>query len=34
LVLAGHYDRAGKAPEAEKERRAYTVKSLGLVAGK
>ena len=32
LILARHYDRAGKAPEAEKERRAYTVKSMGLLA--
>ncbi len=34
LVLARHYDRAGKAPEAEKERSAYTVKSMGLLASK
>ena len=34
LVLAGHYDRAGKAPEAEQERRAYAVTSMGLLAGK
>ena len=34
LVLAQHYDRAGKAPEAEKERSAYTVKSMGLLASK
>ncbi len=33
LVLARHYDRAGKAPEAEKERRAYAVTSMGLLAG-
>ena len=33
LILARHYDRAGKAPEAEKERRAYTVKSMGLLGG-
>jgi len=34
LVLAQHYDRAGKAPEAEKERSAYTVMSMGLLATK
>jgi len=34
LILARHYDRAGKAPEAEKERSAYTVKSMALLAGK
>ena len=34
LILARHYDRAGKAPEAEKERRAYSVKSMGLLASK
>jgi predicted Zn-dependent protease len=34
LVLAQHYDRAGKAPEAEKERRAYAVTSMSLLAGK
>ncbi len=33
LVLARHYDRAGKAPEAEKERRAYAITSMGLLAG-
>ena len=34
LVLAQHYDRAGKAPEAEKERRAYAITSMGLFAAK
>lgn len=34
LVLARHYDRAGKAPEAEKERRAYDITSMGLLAAK
>jgi predicted Zn-dependent protease len=34
LVLARHYDRAGKAPEAEKERRAYAITSMGLFAAK
>ena len=34
LVLARHYDKAGKAPEAEKERRAYSITSMGLLAGK
>jgi Tfp pilus assembly protein PilF len=34
LILAWHYDRAGKAPEAEKERRAYAVTSMGLLASK
>jgi Flp pilus assembly protein TadD len=34
LILARHYDRAGKAPEAEKERSAYAVKSMGLLAAK
>jgi len=34
LILARHYDRAGKAPEAAKERRAYTVKSMALLASK
>jgi Tfp pilus assembly protein PilF len=33
LVLAKHYDLAGKAREAENERRAYTIVSMGLVAG-
>lgn len=32
LVLARHYDRAGKAPEAERERRAYAVTSMSLLA--
>ena len=34
LVLARHYDRTGQAPEAEKERRAYAVTSMGLLASK
>ena len=34
LVLATHYDRTGKAPEAERERRAYSVTSMGLLATK
>jgi tetratricopeptide (TPR) repeat protein len=34
LVLAQHYDQAGRAPEAERERRAYEVTSMGLLAGK
>ena len=34
LVLAKHYDRAGQKPEAERERRAYTITSMGLLAGK
>lgn len=34
LVLARHYDRTGKAPEAEKERRAYEITSMGLFASK
>jgi len=34
LILARHYDRAGKAPEAERERSVYMVKSMGLLAGK
>ena len=34
LILAQHYDRAGQAPEAEKERSAYAVKSMGLLAAK
>ena len=32
LVLARHYDRAGRAPEAEQERRAYAVTSMSLAA--
>jgi hypothetical protein len=32
LVLAQHYDQAGRAAEAEKERRAYEVTSMGLLA--
>ena len=34
LVLAQHYDRHGKAPEAENERRAYEVTSMGFLAAK
>lgn len=34
LVLATHYDQAGRAPEAERERRAYAILSMGLLAGK
>jgi Tfp pilus assembly protein PilF len=34
LVLAQHYDQAGKAPEAARERRAYSVTSMSLLAGK
>ena len=34
LVLARHYERTGKAPEAEKERRAYDITSMGLLAAK
>jgi predicted Zn-dependent protease len=34
LVLARHYERAGKAPEAESERRAYAITSMGLLATK
>lgn len=34
LVLAGHYDRAGQAPKAESERRAYAVTSQAFLAGK
>jgi len=34
LILARHYDRAGNVPEAEKERRAYAVKSTGLLAAR
>ncbi|MCU1336156.1 MAG: hypothetical protein JWO19_1737 [Bryobacterales bacterium] len=33
-VLAHHYDRVGRAPEAERERRAYAITSIGLVAAK
>ena len=32
LVLTQHYDQAGQAPEAERERRAYEVTSMGLLA--
>lgn len=34
LMLAQHYDSTGKAPEAEKERRAYSVTSMSMFAGK
>ena len=34
LVLAQHYEKAGQAPEAERERRAYAVISMGLLAAK
>jgi Flp pilus assembly protein TadD len=34
LVLARHYDHAGNAPEAESERRAYAIISMGLLATK
>ncbi len=34
LVLAQHYDRVGQAPEAARERRAYTITSMGLLAAK
>lgn len=34
LVLAQHYEQAGRAPEAERERRAYEVTSMGLLAVK
>jgi len=34
LVLAKHYDQAGEAPQAERERRAYAVGSMSLVASK
>ena len=34
LVLAQHYDQAGQTPEAERERRAYAVTSMGLLAAK
>ena len=32
LALAAHYERLGHAPEAERERRAYTVTSNSLLA--
>ena len=32
LELARHYDRAGRKPEAERERSAYAVTSMGLLA--
>lgn len=34
LALARHYENIGCAPEAEKERRAYTITSMGLLAPK
>jgi Tfp pilus assembly protein PilF len=34
LELAKHYDQAGQAPEAERERRAYSISSMGLLAAK
>jgi len=34
LVLAQHYEKAGQAPEAERERRAYNVARMGLLAVK
>jgi len=34
LELAKHYDRAGRAPDAESERRAYEITSMGLLAAK
>jgi Tfp pilus assembly protein PilF len=34
LILARHYERAGKSPEAEKERSAFAVKSMSLLASK
>jgi len=34
LVLAQHYERAGQAPEAESERRAYVVTSQAFLAAK
>jgi len=34
LVLAKYYELTGKVPEAEKERRAYSVTSMGLLAAK
>ncbi len=34
LVLALHYEQVGQAPEAERERRAYAVTSMGLLAAK
>jgi Flp pilus assembly protein TadD len=33
LMLAAHYDRLGRAPEAEKERRAYRITANSLLAG-
>lgn len=32
LALAAHYDRVGHAPEAEKERRAYSITAASLLA--
>jgi predicted Zn-dependent protease len=34
LVLAKHYDQAGEAPQAERERRAYAAGSMSFVASK
>jgi len=34
LVLAKHYDLVGQTPDAERERRAYSVTSMGLLAAK
>ncbi len=34
LILANHYERTGKAPEAEREVRAYRVTSMSLLPGK
>jgi predicted Zn-dependent protease len=34
LLLARHYDKAGQTREAERERSAYTVVSMGLLAAK
>jgi len=33
LALASHYERLGRAPEAEKERRAYRITANSLLAG-
>jgi len=34
LILAKHYDYAGQEPKADQERRAFTVTSMSLLAGK
>jgi Tfp pilus assembly protein PilF len=34
LVLARHYDRAGQPREAERERRAYAITSMAVLAAK